>query len=55
MVDLLSSKEPQKVEVALRAAESLVRARHSDLHEVCVYVCVCLYVCRFIGIDYFAH
>jgi len=32
--DLLSSKEPQKVEAALKAADSLVRTQPSDLSEV---------------------
>ena len=32
--DLLATKEPQKVEVALRASESLIRSQLSDLEEV---------------------
>ena len=34
VLDLLATKEPQKVEVALRAAESLIRSQLSDLEEV---------------------
>ena len=32
--DLLATKEPHRVEVALRAAESLIRSQLSDLKEV---------------------
>ncbi len=32
--DLLSTKEPRKIEVALKVAEDLVRSKPSDLKEV---------------------
>ncbi len=33
-LDLLSSKEPQKVEVAVETAEALIRSQPYDLKEV---------------------